>query len=42
MEQKNPNNSSCGPSKKRHLPSELMHRFQCKDDFLNYFSQQRK
>lgn len=27
-------------SKKRHLPTELMHRFNCKDDFLSYFSNQ--
>ena len=27
-------------SKKRHLPTELAHRFNCKDDFLNYFSNQ--
>ena len=29
-------------SKKRHLPSEMMHRFSCKDDFLQYFTIQCK
>ena len=32
--------SSQAPSKKRMLPMELAHRFNCKDDFLNYFGNQ--
>ena len=32
--------ASYGPSKKRLLPSEIAHRFNCKDDFLNYFANQ--
>ena len=42
VEQKNQGLNPGVGSKKRHLPSEMAHRFQCKDDFLNYFSQQRK
>ena len=28
------------PSKKRMLPTEIAHRFNCKDDFLSYFANQ--
>ena len=35
-------NANAMGSKKRHHPSEMMHRFSCKDDFLNYFKNQSK
>lgn len=29
-----------GPGKKRMLPTEIAHKFSCKDDFLYFFSKQ--